>query len=77
MTQERASVQSFVAHANKIDILVPTWYSVDDTGLVWGGSDPLVMPRASTRACFGNGERPARACNADRREPGLQSRHVS
>ena len=46
MTQERASVQSFIAHANKIDILVPTWYSVDETGLVWGGSDPLVMATA-------------------------------
>jgi spore germination protein YaaH len=46
MTEERALVQSFIAHANKIDILVPTWYSVDDTGLVWGGSDPLVMERA-------------------------------
>ena len=33
-------------HANKIDILVPTWYSVDATGLVWGGPDPLVMETA-------------------------------
>jgi hypothetical protein len=46
MTQDPASVQSFIAHANKIDILVPTWYSVDATGLVWGGPDPLVMETA-------------------------------
>src|SRR5437868_15332104 len=46
MTQDPASVQSFIAHANKIDILVPTWYSVDATGLVWGGPDPLAMETA-------------------------------
>jgi spore germination protein YaaH len=49
MTGEQASVQSFLAHANKIDILVPTWYSVDATGLVWGGPDPLVMETAQRR----------------------------
>lgn len=46
LTEDPASVQSFLAHANKIDILVPTWYSVDATGLVWGGPDQLVLETA-------------------------------
>ena len=29
------SVRSFVEHADKIDIIVPAWYSVDGNGLVW------------------------------------------
>ncbi len=43
LTDKPESIESFVAHANKIDIVVPTWYSVDAYGLVWGGPDPLVM----------------------------------
>ncbi|MGE5204636.1 MAG: glycosyl hydrolase family 18 protein [Chlamydiota bacterium] len=43
MTQRPDSVQSFLAHADKVDILVPTWYSVDASGLVWGGPDEHVM----------------------------------
>lgn len=46
MTEEPASIESFLAHASKIDILVPTWYSVDSSGLVWGGPDALVMETA-------------------------------
>ncbi len=46
LTQDGASVRSFIAHAKKIDILVPTWYSVDASGLVWGGPDDLVMQTA-------------------------------
>src|SRR5690348_15006236 len=46
MTQRTDSVQSFLTHADKIDILVPTWYSVDETGLVWGGPDERVMQAA-------------------------------
>lgn len=46
MTESPASIRSFLAHANKIDILVPTWYSVDAAGLVWGGPNPLVMETA-------------------------------
>ncbi|HEU5337610.1 MAG TPA: glycosyl hydrolase family 18 protein [Terriglobales bacterium] len=37
------SVQAFLNHADKIDILVPTWYSVDGSGLVWGGPDEHVL----------------------------------
>ena len=46
MTESSASIQSFLQHADKIDLLVPTWYSVDDAGLVWGGPDELVLQPA-------------------------------
>ena len=42
------SVKSFTEHADKIDILVPAWYSVDGNGLVWGGPNPDVLKTAST-----------------------------
>jgi spore germination protein YaaH len=43
MTDSVPSVQSFLNHADKIDILVPTWYSTDVHGLVWGGPNAQVM----------------------------------
>ena len=46
MTREPKSVRSFLAHADKTDILVPAWYSVDGDGLVSGGPNPLVMETA-------------------------------
>ncbi len=46
MTRSPNSVRSFLEHADKVDILVPTWYSVDENGMVWGGPDPLVMKTA-------------------------------
>lgn len=46
MTESDASVESFIQHASKIDLLVPTWYSVGPDGLVWGGPDELVMATA-------------------------------
>ncbi|HTT33192.1 MAG TPA: glycosyl hydrolase family 18 protein [Methylomirabilota bacterium] len=46
MTREPKSVRSFLAHADKIDLLVPAWYSVDADGLVSGGPNPLVMETA-------------------------------
>ncbi|MBV9763161.1 MAG: glycosyl hydrolase [Acidobacteriaceae bacterium] len=46
LTDNPLSVQSFLNHAAKIDILVPTWYSVDAAGLVWGGPNALVMETA-------------------------------
>jgi spore germination protein YaaH len=46
MTREPKSVRSFLAHADKIDILVPYWYTVDANGLVTGGSNPLVLDAA-------------------------------
>ena len=46
MTREPRSVSSFLAHADKIDILVPAWYVVDADGLVSGGPNPLVLETA-------------------------------
>jgi spore germination protein YaaH len=43
VTDSAPSVQSFLNHANQIDILVPTWYATDVHGMVWGGPDPVVM----------------------------------
>lgn len=37
------SLNSFVAHVDKIGLLVPTWYGVDDQGLVNGGPNRYVM----------------------------------
>ncbi|MFZ0883088.1 MAG: glycosyl hydrolase family 18 protein, partial [Candidatus Acidiferrales bacterium] len=46
MTRDPNSVRSFLAHASKIDTLVPTWYSVDSAGLVSGGPNPEVLATA-------------------------------
>jgi spore germination protein YaaH len=43
MTDQPQSVRDFMEHRVKIDILVPTWYGVDETGLVFGEADPVVM----------------------------------
>jgi len=43
MTNSPSSVRSFLAHSKKIGILVPTWYSVDATGLVSGAPIPEVL----------------------------------
>jgi spore germination protein YaaH len=47
MTENPNSVRSFSEHADKIDIVVPTWYHVDGNGLVWGGPDQDVMKTAA------------------------------
>ena len=46
MTRSANSVRSFMEHVDKIDIIVPTWYTVDENGMVWGGPDPLVLKTA-------------------------------
>jgi len=46
MQESAASVRSFEQHKDKIDILVPTWYSVDADGLVAGEPDPAVLREA-------------------------------
>jgi spore germination protein YaaH len=43
LTRDPAGIASFIAHAHKIDILVPTWYNVDPDGNVKGAPDPNVM----------------------------------
>jgi len=49
MTSEAASVESFLAHAEKIDILIPTIYSADEKGVVTGSPDPRVLETARRR----------------------------
>ena len=46
MTNDPGSVRSFMEHVDKIEIVVPTWYSVDKEGMMWGGPDPLVLKTA-------------------------------
>jgi spore germination protein YaaH len=46
MTRSYESVNSFMKHFDKVDILVPTWYVVDRDGMLWGGPDPLVLKTA-------------------------------
>jgi spore germination protein YaaH len=46
MTREPKSVRSFLAHANKIDLLSPAWYGVDASGLLSGGPNPEVLETA-------------------------------
>ncbi len=43
MTDHPSSVRDFLEHQDKVSILVPTWYSVDATGLVYGEPDPSVL----------------------------------
>jgi spore germination protein YaaH len=47
MTDSPNSVKSFSDHADRVDVLVPTWYSVDGNGLVWGGPNPGVLTTAA------------------------------
>ena len=46
MTDNPDSIRSFLAHSAKIDLLVPTWYNVDENGLVTGGPNPTVLDAA-------------------------------
>lgn len=47
MTDNPNSVKSFTQHADKVDTLVPAWYSSDGNGLVWGGPNPDVLKTAA------------------------------
>ncbi|HUO17092.1 MAG TPA: glycosyl hydrolase family 18 protein [Verrucomicrobiae bacterium] len=47
MIESPNSVKSFLDHADKVDVIVPAWYSVDENGLVWGGPNPEVMKAAA------------------------------
>jgi spore germination protein YaaH len=46
MTNSPDSIRSFLDHSSQIDLLVPTWYQVDENGLVTGAPDPMVLKRA-------------------------------
>jgi spore germination protein YaaH len=45
LTSNPESVRSFLAHSSQIDLLVPTWYQVDENGLMTGAPDPTVLKR--------------------------------
>lgn len=47
LTDSPDSIRSFMAHKDKIDLLVPTWYSVDEDGLVTGAPNSTVLEAAS------------------------------
>jgi spore germination protein YaaH len=47
LTDNPNSVRSFSEHADKIDMVVPTWYWADGNGLVWGGPNAAVMKTAT------------------------------
>ena len=47
MTDSPESIRSFLAHSAKIDLLVPTWYQVDENGLVTGAPNPTVLDTAA------------------------------
>ena len=47
LTSNPDSVRSFLAHSTQIDLLVPTWYQVDENGLVTGAPDATVLKRAN------------------------------
>jgi spore germination protein YaaH len=40
------SIRSYQAHSAKIGLLVPTWYEVNEDGLVSGGPNPMVLESA-------------------------------
>jgi spore germination protein YaaH len=46
LTADPNGIASFLQHAAKIDILVPTWYNVDPAGAVTGGPNAQVMDGA-------------------------------
>ena len=46
LSRDPEGIASFLAHAAKIDILVPTWYQVDAQGDVSGGPNDTVMEAA-------------------------------
>lgn len=46
MQESASSVHSFEQHKGKIDMLVPTWYTVDEHGMVAGEPDVAVLREA-------------------------------
>jgi spore germination protein YaaH len=49
MTDAPDSVRSFLAHSGKIDLLVPAWYNVDESGLVTGAPNATVLKAAQSQ----------------------------
>ncbi len=46
MDDSTAAAASFARHADKVDLLIPTWYEVDGDGLLSGGPNENVMQQA-------------------------------
>ena len=46
MNNSRTSVESFLAHRDKIDVISPTWYQIDETDLVTGEPQPVILKAA-------------------------------
>ncbi|HUA98804.1 MAG TPA: glycosyl hydrolase family 18 protein [Terracidiphilus sp.] len=46
MTDGPDSVRDFLAHSDQVGLLVPTWYQVDENGLVTGAPNDLVLEKA-------------------------------
>ena len=46
MNNSRSSVESFLAHRDKIDVISPTWYQIDETGFVTGEPQPVILKAA-------------------------------
>ena len=46
LTNDPAGVRDFLQHSAQIGLLVPTWYQVDENGLVTGAPNDLVLDRA-------------------------------
>lgn len=48
LTSDPKSIRDFFAHSSQIDLLVPTWYQVDENGLVTGAPEPAVLAQAQS-----------------------------
>lgn len=46
LTRQQPSVASFLAHADRIDIVAPAWYTADGGGFITGAADPKVLETA-------------------------------
>lgn len=46
LTDREDGVQSFLAHVDRIDIVAPQTYRMDENGIVWGSVDPRVLAAA-------------------------------
>ena len=46
VSNDATSVASFLAHKDKIDIISPTWYQIDQNGFVSGEPQPVVLKAA-------------------------------
>jgi spore germination protein YaaH len=49
LTSRETSVQSFLAHADRISIVAPQTFSMDSNGVVWGSVDERVMATAKAK----------------------------